>query len=223
VNQFIHDVCRRRGGCLPELGAGPQAGALWIAACGCPGQHWTREVKDVGKAGDGLVVVLVDKPVAQSTGISSSERASNGGLGESRIGQRGAMNGFGPGLVGEQERRPELSGDGAGLKHMVEIGGGSQPTCGDDGQLATAGDRGQQIFQGLCGGRRKPVEDEAVSAGLRPLGDQGIEPTVSCGQCFIPIDGLYLGGAGCHGGPGITSIPGYNAAYQALEDISMMT
>jgi phytoene dehydrogenase-like protein len=34
----------------------------------------------------------------------------------------------------------------------------------------------------------------------------------------IPIEGLYLGGAGCHGGPGITFIPGYNAAYQALED-----
>ena len=27
----------------------------------------------------------------------------------------------------------------------------------------------------------------------------------------IGIDGLYLGGAGCHGGPGITFIPGYNA------------
>ncbi|MFQ2876115.1 phytoene desaturase family protein [Mycobacterium sp. MS3] len=34
----------------------------------------------------------------------------------------------------------------------------------------------------------------------------------------IPIAGLYLGGAGCHGGPGITFTPGYNAAYQALED-----
>ncbi|OBA60450.1 dehydrogenase [Mycobacterium sp. 1100029.7] len=34
----------------------------------------------------------------------------------------------------------------------------------------------------------------------------------------IPIDGLYLGGAGCHGGPGITFTPGYNAAYQILED-----
>jgi phytoene dehydrogenase-like protein len=34
----------------------------------------------------------------------------------------------------------------------------------------------------------------------------------------IPIDGLYLGGAGCHGGPGITFTPGYNAAYQALDD-----
>jgi len=36
----------------------------------------------------------------------------------------------------------------------------------------------------------------------------------------IPIDGLYLGGAGCHGGPGITFTPGYNAAYQALDDVS---
>jgi phytoene dehydrogenase-like protein len=36
----------------------------------------------------------------------------------------------------------------------------------------------------------------------------------------IPIEGLYLGGAGCHGGPGITFIPGYNAAHQALDDIA---
>jgi phytoene dehydrogenase-like protein len=34
----------------------------------------------------------------------------------------------------------------------------------------------------------------------------------------IPIEGLYLGSAGCHGGPGITFIPGYNAAVQALAD-----
>lgn len=34
----------------------------------------------------------------------------------------------------------------------------------------------------------------------------------------IPIEGLYLGGAGCHGGPAISFIPGYNAGYQALED-----
>ena len=34
----------------------------------------------------------------------------------------------------------------------------------------------------------------------------------------IPIDGLYLGSAGSHGGPGITFIPGYNAATQALAD-----
>jgi phytoene dehydrogenase-like protein len=34
----------------------------------------------------------------------------------------------------------------------------------------------------------------------------------------IPLRGLYLAGAGCYGGPGITFIPGYNAGYQALED-----
>jgi phytoene dehydrogenase-like protein len=36
----------------------------------------------------------------------------------------------------------------------------------------------------------------------------------------IPIEGLYLGSAGCHGGPGITFVPGYNAAQQALADAS---
>jgi phytoene dehydrogenase-like protein len=35
----------------------------------------------------------------------------------------------------------------------------------------------------------------------------------------IPVDRLYLGGAGCHGGPGVTFTPGYNAAYQALDDV----
>ncbi len=35
----------------------------------------------------------------------------------------------------------------------------------------------------------------------------------------IPVDGLYLGSAGCHGGPGITFIPGYNAAMQALAEV----
>jgi phytoene dehydrogenase-like protein len=33
----------------------------------------------------------------------------------------------------------------------------------------------------------------------------------------IPVEGLYLCGAGCHGGPGITFIPGYNCAYAVLD------
>jgi phytoene dehydrogenase-like protein len=34
----------------------------------------------------------------------------------------------------------------------------------------------------------------------------------------VPVRGLFLGGAGCAGGPGITFVPGYNAGYEALED-----
>jgi len=34
----------------------------------------------------------------------------------------------------------------------------------------------------------------------------------------VPLEGLYLAGAGCYGGPGITFIPGYNAGYEALAD-----
>jgi phytoene dehydrogenase-like protein len=33
----------------------------------------------------------------------------------------------------------------------------------------------------------------------------------------IPVEGLYLCGAGCHGGPGVTFIPGYNCGYAVLE------
>jgi phytoene dehydrogenase-like protein len=33
----------------------------------------------------------------------------------------------------------------------------------------------------------------------------------------LPIAGLYLCGAGCHGGPGVTFIPGYNTGHAVLE------
>jgi phytoene dehydrogenase-like protein len=33
----------------------------------------------------------------------------------------------------------------------------------------------------------------------------------------VPIKGLYLCGAGCHGGPGVTFIPGYNCGYEVLD------
>jgi phytoene dehydrogenase-like protein len=36
----------------------------------------------------------------------------------------------------------------------------------------------------------------------------------------IPIDGLYLCGAGCHGGPGVTFIPGYNCGYAVADALS---
>jgi len=32
----------------------------------------------------------------------------------------------------------------------------------------------------------------------------------------VPVEGLYLCGAGCHGGPGVTFIPGYNCGYAVL-------
>ena len=36
----------------------------------------------------------------------------------------------------------------------------------------------------------------------------------------VPFEGLYLCGAGCHGGPGVTFIPGYNAGYAVLDGVS---
>ena len=33
----------------------------------------------------------------------------------------------------------------------------------------------------------------------------------------IPVEGLYLCGAGCHGGPGVTFTPGYNCGYEVVE------
>jgi phytoene dehydrogenase-like protein len=36
----------------------------------------------------------------------------------------------------------------------------------------------------------------------------------------VPVAGLYLCGAGCHGGPGVTFIPGYNCGYAVLDGAS---
>ena len=35
----------------------------------------------------------------------------------------------------------------------------------------------------------------------------------------LPVDGLYLCGAGCHGGPGVTFIPGYNCGHAVLDAV----
>jgi phytoene dehydrogenase-like protein len=37
----------------------------------------------------------------------------------------------------------------------------------------------------------------------------------------VPVSGLFLAGAGCHGGPGVTFIPGYNAGYAVLEGVGI--
>ena len=73
--------------------------------------------------------------------------------------------------------------------------------------MAPVGDRGQQLVQGLGGGRRKPVEDEAVSTGLRPLSDQGIEPPVS--RCLRFLEG---GHAGHYGDTGAFDAGQFNRA-----------
>jgi phytoene dehydrogenase-like protein len=57
-----------------------------------------------------------------------------------------------------------------------------------------------------------PRSDPPRPDGSQPAGADGIRRPA-------PADrGLHLGSAGCHGGPGITFIPGYNAAKRALAD-----
>ena len=44
-----------------------------------------------------------------------------------------------------------------------------------------------------------------------------MRPVAGCGRYAMPIDGLYLGGAGAHPGPGILGAAGWLAAKQALK------
>ena len=47
----------------------------------------------------------------------------------------------------------------------------------------------------------------------------GYRPMPGWSQYKTPIEGLYFGGASCHGGPGVSGIPGYNAANMLLETL----
>ncbi len=35
----------------------------------------------------------------------------------------------------------------------------------------------------------------------------------------VPVDGLFLSSTGCHGGPGVTFIPGYNAGHAVVGSV----
>ena len=44
-------------------------------------------------------------------------------------------------------------------------------------------------------------------------------PMVGCADYRTPVENLYLCGAGCHPGPGVTAIPGRNSAVEVLKDL----
>jgi phytoene dehydrogenase-like protein len=46
-----------------------------------------------------------------------------------------------------------------------------------------------------------------------------MRPIAGFGQHATAIDGLYLGGAGTHPGPGVTGGPGWLAAQRVLADL----
>ncbi|MDJ0916539.1 MAG: NAD(P)/FAD-dependent oxidoreductase [Woeseiaceae bacterium] len=73
---------------------------------------------------------------------------------------------------------------------------------------------------------RTPVDLEAefgVSGGHWHHGELGLDqfmfvrPVAGAAQYRMPLDGLYLCGAGTHPGGGVTGAPGYNAAQVILE------
>ena len=44
-------------------------------------------------------------------------------------------------------------------------------------------------------------------------------PMVGCADYRTPVKNLYLCGAGCHPGPGVTAIPGRNCAVEVMKDL----
>jgi phytoene dehydrogenase-like protein len=44
-------------------------------------------------------------------------------------------------------------------------------------------------------------------------------PMVGCADYRTPVESLYLCGAGCHPGPGVTAIPGRNCAMEVMKDM----
>ena len=64
-----------------------------------------------------------------------------------------------------------------------------------------------ELMFGCTGRGLHPRFAAARIHGPLPAGFAGL------GRQPVPVEGLYLCGAGCHGGPGVTFIPGYNCGY----------
>lgn len=133
-------------------------------------------------------------------------------------GAAGTMGGLSPG------NRPRRPGD----RHAVPVGPRPRPGAGrqarDVGLLAVVSHRARREVVRRSQDRDGSSchrEDHPRRAGLRGK-DHPAHHVHSAPHGHhvrpIPINGLYLGSAGCHGGPGITFIPGYNAAQQALAE-----
>jgi phytoene dehydrogenase-like protein len=54
---------------------------------------------------------------------------------------------------------------------------------------------------------------------IRPDQMFGYRPMPGWAEYKTPIEGLYLGGASCHGGPAVTGVPGHNVAHMLLENL----
>jgi phytoene dehydrogenase-like protein len=60
---------------------------------------------------------------------------------------------------------------------------------------------------------------ELENCGLQPIPREIMAG--SAGGHRTPIEDLYLCGASCHPGPGVTFLPGYNGAHVVLDDLGI--
>ena len=73
---------------------------------------------------------------------------------------------------------------------------------------------GESVVNRLRGMFAFVIVDTEQKLALGARDPYGIKPLFH----LVTPDGLYLASTGCHGGPGITFIPGYNAAQAAMAD-----
>ena len=92
------------------------------------------------------------------------------------------MHGIGAGFVGEQKRRPELRGDGAGTDHTVDVVGCCEAARRDDGSVDARAKSSEQHGQWLAGRLRHRVKRGAMPTRGRALGH---ECTRAAGQCHL--------------------------------------
>ena len=136
--------------------------------------------------------MLVDETVAQSARVAAGKRLGDDRFGELRVLQRRAMHRAAARFVGEQERRPELRGDGAGPQHAADIVSRREPARRDDRDIDDR-QRGQQMLQRIGRRLRSGIERAAMPARRRALRHHHIDAAgdrrLGLRQCRHGADG----------------------------------
>lgn len=69
-------------------------------------------------------------------------------------------------------------------------------------------------FEKMCGSTRGDYAHSLILPGQM----FDFRPVVGWSEYKTPIENLYLCGSGCHPGPGVTAVPGYNSAREVLKN-----
>src|ERR1700733_6052793 len=145
VAERADDVLCRSALCLPVRRPRPQIGAVRVFQLDRSPADRRGHLVDLGIAQRRYVVEHPGEIVRQTAGIPARKCPGDNGRVELRMPKRRAVRGVGAGLVGEQQRGPDLGGHRSPAQHGGDILGAAEATGRDQRDVMGPPDAMQQF------------------------------------------------------------------------------